>query len=1729
MSEFMKVLIFCDHRDSFSVELDYLRKRFADDCGSTKIIALCDYFSDHPISKYELLTDIFITFMDLISVHNIIVFFVSECASESYKCPPNKPPELDSFIMKSLFESDIPENGHCLTESSFNCYTLMELLPFCAYERVLGTSRFKKMLYFFKKPSVNFKASPTRQNMLKSLLSGNGLDVYDYEDYKFVGFVLENELVKLKQTSYLRLPSCKNPSFAFRNISKKSEHDSSRNRILLISGQPGVGKTRFLTNWLNKRKSNGFTIMNDDIKVKELITITDADETTNNSLRAESDFIFIEEFIEPGKCNSDIWQLIDDLNRKARTARYKSSELNSSLATLLSGLTSEQEDFERARQLRQLGSRLLTSLSPTSSNDDRSDLPVIVIIDGLEYLEDPLAETAEAVKCIDWLFSCHPRTKETDINEYGGINNGGLPIIPSRTRFILTCSSSHYINHQLAKCPLVTVIEYSSVLGLKENMSMKILPTSIGNLEETNEVLKENNPVNNQLYDLISSFFPLLNNDALDHIEEAEMNQKFNLHSLLKYRVQIVKDRLRNPTINKLYKYWCLKENALAQKIFIHELYITSFGFDSTKNRKDIYNWDDYIERLLATQSIRQLLLCLLQQWAVEFEYNIITIEEEFSLRNPMENSKGYSALSTYNEDKQMSEHKIYFKTLLQKSTTQLSKDWTVGLVGLVFHTLVAAFRFTWSNDIMYQEEDENSGFKFQDILHVLTNINLPKHFDIQSILPSTVMALHSPLLGYYCLRILHRAGAFSQTTDGGVLHQTNLDGYLKFNHEIIYSVVRQLLARDNGATGIHLPLITTALKWSTGSEQDNTLLNILSRRHLQIVSKTSNQPLSNYSLSLIESNLYKSKPKITFKRIGRTIEAALSLTQSGNTFFTNNQFTNAKKSLNKINDNDTAVIPTTIKRSSSLRASLQLVPDIYRIALKFNDLLTNNDVNNSNSQFSSDNCAYTRHILLLTEIMNYLVTKPNYPVTYGFLSRLVITQIEMICIVNNLNGVKIILNNLEFILLHPCFLLCLAFPTYTTDIFTGSIQNSHLLVSLWQIIHNSFMLIDKFHENGKNNNKSSSFEDGVRSLTAKLNCSHENAFNTANTSYNFSSNNTTMKRSITKLNELAQRALDHLQSKKYAKENSSDLPNISNSFSQLNDLSGENNLESLVWIIGELIYYLGNELISVQILSKLAACFIDRKTLCKADILQLSHLGLSVVNKLRYLRNEVNESIDDHFMLYQSIIYETEMMITEWLKESSMPTLCNTDEARFLEQRISTALAYIKMYRLESVIGLTESGNEQLNLFEYQICQTIQETKHYNSQSVDRTLLAISMYLLAKIRLLQMNTKEHEFLMFQAISECMADQGEYHPLIAEWLVILALSLQKPLNGDNNELDEINFLRMKFGRTRAQECLRWSLDIMTYNQEILIRQVIPPPTSVLSTFNQHIYTKLHRSILLRSPRYLIIPQIQPSLSSPFLSKTSRSTSYNLNNSTDRKVSNLSSNRTDITLNLNNQHLFSNPYVYQTLPAEICLQLVVCLLKDKRQISLQEAITRAAYVLHERSLFLGVDHPATIQISKILDHIEHYLTHGWTSKEIHKKDIKHLPLKLTKSRLLNDCKSGYLFSTNQSHDELFGRNQSRQHTRLSSRNSLFDEQLSKDVPTRATSRTELPSTRSDRKQLKINNTFKISGYESNLKNLGKIHYFLSKKINQSSNTRKYTNLSIYCRQTEKPLIVQNNRI
>ncbi|KAK4469630.1 hypothetical protein MN116_007163 [Schistosoma mekongi] len=1693
MTKPIDILILCDCKESLSAELNDLRKQFTDESNTVKLTDLCDYFSDHILSNSDHFCDLFITFLDLISAHDMTVFLFSE----SYKCSPNEISEPNST---SFMNSD--KIRTLLSHKRLNVYDYEDWksIGFIVENEVAKLKQIFQLKSLIYENNENYKQSPgfissKHADKLEDILDRFCLSAFEDEDNYITPVNNILDLYKLEDWSH----KLKRSDQRLRDISTKTKHDSSWSRILLITDQPGVGKTRFLTNWINKRRSNGFNFMHGDTKIKELITIKNVDEIESNSLSSKPDIIFIETFIEPNTRSSDIWQLLDDLNQKARKARCKGKELNLSLATLLSGLTSEQEDFERARQLRQLGSRLFASLKPVDLNENGSLTPVIVIIDGLEYLEDPLAKSPEGVKCIDWLFSCHVDTKEPSVNEYGGINSGGLPNIPSRTRFIFTCSSSHYINRQLTKCPLINVIKYSNILGLKGNTFSKPLLTPIGNLEET-EDSKENNLGADQRNDLFSLFPNLINKDTLMHNDEVEMNNQFTSYSMIRHRLQIMEDRLKNPVINKLYKNWCLKENALARKIFLHELYITSFSFPSIANIKDIFNWHDYIERLLATQSIWQLLLYLLQQWAIEFEHNIITIEEEMSMKISLENRNKYSKLYILSDQKKDTFRRIDFKALLRKSMTQLSKDWTLGLVGLVFHTLVAAFQFTWSKEDKYLGQGESSGFKFQDILHILNHINLPQYYVHQSILPSTIMALHSPLLNYYCLRIFHRAGAFSQRTDGGILNQTTFNGYLKFNHEIVHSVMRQLLARDNDATGVHLPLITTAFQWCKGTEQNNGLLSILLRGCPQDIAKESHQSLVNYSSQLIENNIYKSKPKITFKNIGHKIQVALSLIESDRMASINNQPPKLK-SFNQIDNSDTLLIPMIQKHSTSLRASLQLVPDTYRIAIKFSDLFANH-INIAKQQLSLNNCAHMRHILLLTEFMNYLVTKPNYPIAYGFLSSLMMTQIEIICIVNDLYGIKIILNNMEFILLHPCFLLCLAFSTYATDIFTGSITNLHLLVAFWHIIDNSFTLINKYCDKDKIDNNISSSDSDVINETI--------------TDGKIRSNNyKAVKRSTSKLYELAQSALEYLQHKSCPRENNVKLP-------------GENNLESLTWIIGELMYGLGNELESVQTLSKLAKYFINCKTLNNASVLQLSHLGLSIVRKLRYLKSETDESMEDSLTLYQSVVYETELKTTEYLNESSILLACNEENFKLTEQRISTALAYIKMYRLESVIGLTENDNQQLNLFEYQIRQTIHDIEQFNSQSVDRTLVAFSMYLLAKIRLLQTNISEHESLILQAISECMADQGEYHPLLAEWLVILALSLQKPLN-DDNQCDEVNFLRMTFGRAHAQACLRWSLDIMTYNQEILVRPVIHPPVSVLSTLKEQMYTKLHRSILLRLPRYLIIPQIQglllPSSSTAFYSKASKNISSSLNNFSHRTRSKLSSSRTDITLDFSNdnKYMYNNSDTYQTLPAEICLQLVVCLLRDKRHINLQEAITCAAFVLHEKILFLGAEHPATIQISRILDYTEHHLVHGLISKQIRDTYTNHQYIKSTKSKRYSSYRSDYLFSTNcPSHDESSGRNFSMQrsdkHIRLSSRNPILDEELLKyHLPKKCT------------RQSEMNDRPKPSGYETNLKLLGKIHRFLSKKINESTSIRKYTNLNHFVNQSGNSSFVQCNRI
>ncbi|CAH8839111.1 unnamed protein product [Trichobilharzia szidati] len=1739
-----------------------------------------------------------------------------------------------------------------MSEEPYKSYSICELASLFAGGVTPNTSRCNRVFYFFKRSLVNSKESLKRLDELKTLLSSKGLNVYEYEDYKSIGFIMMNEIIKLKQTLTLKLPNSddilnneqnseyissrqlneledildqfclsaftdksdteismdsildlykledwssklKRSNQRFRHINEHTQRSLSDNRILLLTGQPGVGKTRFLMNWLNKRKLNGFTTLNSgDNKFTTQITIKTPREIDHSSykLKNESSIIVIEQFIEADKCNSDIWQLLDDLNSKARKARCKGEDFTPNLGTTLSALTSEQEDFERARQLRQLGSRFFASLNPNASYHKGSHPPVVVIIDGMECLEDPLAKTPEGVKCVDWLFSCHEKNAEINLSDYGVIKGSGLPIVPSRTRFILTCSSSHYISHQLTKCPLITTIEYPANLKHKEALlHAKPEPTPIGSLEEASETSKEETEKENayQSTSLISLFPNLLNNSVYNNYGDAMKvrNQKKSI-SPISNNTEMIKTRLMNPILMKLYENWCLRHNALARNLFIHELQAILYDANSSSSPKEMSNTDDYIERLLATQSVRQLILCLLHRWSIEFECYIINVEEDMQLSSASSpsssslsvtvlgsNIKGDISHNSNNndeqEDKKSSEaQNIDFKSLTRKAITQLSKDWTIGWVGIVFHTILAASKFTWSKEDMYSHEDESYGFKFQDILYILNHINLSETWVNQCLLPSTVLALQSPLLGFYCLRLFHRAGVFSSKTGGAILRSTNLHGYLKFNHDIIQSVMRQILARDNSATGVQLPLPTTAYKWckDTTDTTDNTLSSILMKNYPDKSLPTSSQSLASHSLSLIEDNLYKSKPKITFKKIGHKIQAILSLTESGNTGLyrsgekkstslriNNNDYNNDDDDAAN-DDKDPLLVPVIRGRVvSTFKPTLQMIPDIFQILLKSNELLSSM---NSTNQPISVYRAYTRHLILSVEVLNKLIRQSNRCLTHNFISRLISTQIEMLSKVNHLIAVKILLNNIEYILLHPWFLLCYAFPTYETEIFTGSILNAHLLVRFWQFIQQSLQLI---HKKSNENTDSVLLSPSCNDTTDITNSVTTTAATIKSTTTgNPNSNNSNISENTSKLNGLAQSALYYLQHKVNAKENTEFLnlprmssfgyhfiifywthkcdirqmeldvaPNMYSNFAQFNELPGENNLESIIWILGELIYFMGNENDSIKILSQLAEHFIQHETLSKADVIQLSYLGLSIVKKLRYLRCEVNdESIDDKIMLYQSLTHEIESKIMEWKKESS--TLFDTGECAVVEQRISTALAYLKLYQLESIIGVTKSSNEQLNLFEYQINQSIESVKQFSDQYVDKLLSAMSKYLLAKLRLIQMKMNEYEFLLQQAISECISDQGEYHPQLAEWLMILALSLQNSI--DDSESKEA---KITFGRRRAQACLRWALDIMTYNQEIRIQPAIHPPMSILSNPKKSIYLQLHRSVLLRLPRYLITPQIQSassvSISVPTSIKLSSvslissiSKTLKSNDTFKRKLNQSSEFLNNSLSNYNTAH--HNTDIYQTLPAEICLHLAVCLLNERRHIGLQEATTRAAYVLHERILFLGIEHPATIQISRILDHIEHYLTKGqMITKSIDESESSWMEsssvrLKLSTGRLAQNTLPSNRSPTTSYRQISSAQKISNKFAKFPSSTSLLSEKSSRLLSSLSdTTRTNTPSSRLDYRQSRTKDTLKSSKYELSLRHLGKIHRILSRRINRTSNMKSYTENSIYRRQ------------
>lgn len=69
------------------------------------------------------------------------------------------------------------------------------------------------------------------------------------------------------------------------------------------------------------------------------------------------------------------------------------------------------------------------------------------------------------------------------------------------------------------------------------------------------------------------------------------------------------------------------------------ELHSTSFGFSSARSAREITSWNDYRDRLLATQSLRQMISCLIRRWAKDVEVDLLDLEQvskedDFTLRS---------------------------------------------------------------------------------------------------------------------------------------------------------------------------------------------------------------------------------------------------------------------------------------------------------------------------------------------------------------------------------------------------------------------------------------------------------------------------------------------------------------------------------------------------------------------------------------------------------------------------------------------------------------------------------------------------------------------------------------------------------------------------------------------------------------------------------------------------------------------------------------------------------------------------------------------------------------------------------------------------------------------------------------------------------------------------------------------------------------------------------------
>ncbi|VDP70285.1 unnamed protein product [Echinostoma caproni] len=1220
-------------------------------------------------------------------------------------------------------------------------------------------------------------------------------------------------------------------------------------RIFLLAGEPGIGKTCFLINWLDQyKKSHGIcpeSKFEKPIAFKSPVQLDkQRDENTHHlmeswvpnittkmkSKAAETvDFpvptqgdpgfknpispIIIEHFTNHNiRQTVDVWTVLERLILRIREAQGKENDLNSICPSTLSALTAGLADHERSRQLRQIGSRFFQAVKRNKFTPyDHVQKPIIVLIDALDQLEDPLASSPEG---------------------------------------------AHSVYQRLSRCPLVQVAHFP-----KPATPVQTIPTRfrVSSLTRPTGSAQNSIPVKvhrQQPSDLVSlmpnlvDWAVLSNSDQLMTIMDTDTDRKEQLSDAQKC-AQAVRDRIADYAAVRAYEQWPLRHVPLARKMLAQEFHSTSFGFSSAKIPRDIASWNDFRDRLLATQSLRQLILCLIRRWARDVETDLLELEQYTTEKVPPEaqgamfSSQSLWTLSEGTKDNSTSKTDKKKRLARKMVIKNFTKDWTLGFVALVFHCCLTANQLTW-----YSVDGVSHGFGIDDLLQMIQSMLVPDSSVMQQFLKTTELACRSPLLPYIVLRLLHRVGAFTSGTG------------------------------DGGGTGVHLPLESCALQWHT-MITDAQFQNLLTTNGL------------------------------TIRRVGLW------------------------------------------NRCSSSQSLRQDMPDMSVIPrVTFWQVGTESHL---------DERASTRHGALLSAAATLAVDRNDAYYQAEFALQILASHILKIAVFPGSTAIEPVLNQLNNLLCDPRLLLCVGWPYFKTRPFLGTIPNAHLIVTYWKFAHNVSVRLERCRHDLR----------GLRSPVSRSDSRPSCTPISDHSVWESEVDHLTPVDAYSRISELQLHSIARDIIRLFRLDGS-DKQGLGDTTHFIAEYETPNALESLVWICAELLYFLEYEMEAISILFELAKVFLRRYQLTHRDLLQLAYLGMNLAQKRRVLPVSAKRWADSLLNLMRSV----ETRLTEGMKELSateitdhktcplgsfVPSLDRGDSQEQFNG-LQNAFAYLKLMRIEAQL---QSFNEEslttsriLTCADSRFLHLVASKDTYNCAA----LAATAQQLVAHTDEVK---NSFESQMLEAISLLVSDQGIYDPRLVEWLLSFACSLQEPV--DEASPDEASFLRLASRRARAASCLRWALDILHPDREVLVRPLGRPPIVVARGSNESFDSSIHRSILQRHPRTMTYYSRVPS------GKT-----------TNRKTDCLTPVKRSTTPQTTKPNLFlmssvtENETDSDVLSTKIRLQLVGCLLADGRHLSLKEALTHAATVFHERVALLGTEHPICAKTHKWMRQIEQQL-------------------------------------------------------------------------------------------------------------------------------------------------------